>query len=63
MVVNQGRRYREGTAGMSCTGSRDEIDPRKNGETGEPGLEDTSGFDRKEVPLARRWPGSGVDAM
>ena len=48
---------------MSCTGSRDEIDPRKNGETGEPGLEDTSGFDRKEVPLTRRWPQSGVDAM
>ena len=63
LVVDQGRSYREGTAGMSCTGSRDEIDPRENRGMGEPGLGNTSGFDRKEVPLARRWPGSGVDAM
>jgi hypothetical protein len=48
---------------MSCNGSRDRNDPRENGGIGEPGLDDTFGFDRKEVPLARRWPGSGVDAM
>jgi len=32
--------------GMSCNGSRDEIDPRENGGIEEPGLEDTPGFDR-----------------
>lgn len=48
---------------MSCTGSCDEIDPHKHGGVGEPGLENTFGFDRKEAPLVRRWPRSGVDAM
>jgi hypothetical protein len=50
---------------MACTSSCEELDPRENGGMGEPGLENTSGFDfgPKEVPLARRWPESGVDAM
>jgi hypothetical protein len=46
LVVNQGRSYREGTAGMSCTGSRDEIDPPEDGGMGEPGLQNASDFDR-----------------
>ena len=48
---------------MSCNGSPDRNDPRENGGVGEPGLENTSGFDRKEVPLARRWSRSSVDAL
>lgn len=59
LVVNQGRSYREGIAGMPCTGSCDEIDPRENGGMRESGLGKACGFDRKEVPLAmamaRKW--------